>query len=594
MANNKLSHVQLLKRVALQVRSLWLHIAGIFFIGLLSTPIALLKPYAMKLVIDNAFGNQPLPAFIRFPFPGQYNFTFTTIIIIAAAMVILVAFLENILSLATWILGTFAGEKMVLDFKTRLFNHIQRLSLAYHDNIGTSDSLYRIQWDTMGIRTLLLSNFTPLISSIITLIAMIWVMFTINTKFALIAVCIIPPLFFLIRYSTSKLKKHWEVVKDQESRAMSVLHEVLNSLRVVKAFGQETGEEERFISQSGHAIKGQIKVAWISALFYFAVGMIFAAGTAIFIILGARYVQRGEMTLGELTLIIAYLTQFFGPLQNISKNITDIQSSIASIERVFKLLDKEQEVKESANPIPIVSTKGNFRFENVAFEYSQSAKILYDLSFEIKPGTRVGIIGSTGAGKSTLISLLMRFYDPTSGNIFLDGYNVKDLKLADYRSQFSIVLQEPVLFSTSIGENIRYGKPGASDKEILEAARAANAHDFIVSGKDGYDSLVGERGMQLSGGERQRISIARAFIKNAPILILDEPTSSLDIKTESQIMEAMERLMEGRTTFMITHRLDTLKTCDVIIHLEKGRLIDVVKNTEESLARKKNIFLQKL
>jgi ATP-binding cassette subfamily B protein len=572
------SPFRLFKRILLQARPFWMQIFMLFLLSLLATPIALLKPFALKIVIDSAFGHNPPPDFICYFFPAGYEFSFYSIIAISAVLVILIALIENVIMLVNWILSTYTGEKMVLDLRSLLFNHLQRLSLTYHDTVGTSDSLYRLQWDTVGIRTLLLSNIAPLFSSFLTLFAMVCVIFFINVRLALIAISIIPPLFLLIRYSSAKLRKNWELVKDKESRAMSVLHEVLNSLRIVKAFGQESGEEERFIYQSDSAVKEQIKVAWIAASFYLIVGMIFAIATALFIYLGATYVQSGKMTLGELTLMIAYLTQFFAPLQNISKIITDIQSAIASIERVFNLLDKEREVDENPHAIHLQSAKGYFEFEKVGFGYTPQRQTLHAVSFQIRPGDRVGIMGTTGAGKSTLVSLLMRFYDPLSGSITLDGKDIREYKLADYRNQFSIVLQEPVLFSTTLSENIKYGKPGSTEIEIIEAAKAANAHDFILHCKNGYDTLVGERGMQLSGGERQRISIARAFIKNAPVLILDEPTSSLDIRTEALIMEAMERLMEGRTTFMITHRLDTLKSCNVILHLENGHLIEVVRD----------------
>lgn len=582
----------ILKRLLRESRTYWFHMSMIFILTLFTIPVSLLKPLALKLIIDNAFGNHPVSGIIKTIFPDDFKFTFSALIMIAAGMVIIVAIVENLLMLVTWILSTFTGEKLVLDFRTRLFNHIQRLSLAYHDKIGTSDSLYKLQWDTLGIRTFLLGNLAPLISSFISLVAMVTIIFLINVKFALIALAVIPPIFFLIRYSSSKLKRNWEHAKNEESHAMSVLHEVLSSLRVVKAFGQEEGEEERFVSQSGRVLKRQVRLAWIGSVFYLIVGITFAIATSLFIYLGAIYVREGKMTLGNLTLMITYLGQVFGPLQNISKIITDIQSSIASVERVFILFDKEKEVVERPDSIHIHKSKGSFVLQNVGFAYSEGKSILQDISFDIRPGDRVGIMGSTGAGKSTLISLLMRFYDASTGVIFVDGKDIRDYKLKDYRNQFSIVLQEPVLFSTTIYENIKYGKPGAAEDEIVLAAKAANAHDFIMQCENGYDTMVGERGMQLSGGERQRISIARAFIKNAPVLILDEPTSSLDIRTEGQIMEAMERLMEGKTTFMITHRLDTLKSCNVILHLENGQLMDFIRDYDIGLIEMKKKSLQ--
>lgn len=577
----------LLKRILLQAKPFWTQILVLFFLSLLATPVALLKPYAVKVVIDNAFGHQPLPGFLQFFFAKGEAVSFTTILVTAAVLVIVIALVENLLLLANWMLTSYTGENMVLAFRTRLFNHLQRLSLSYHDTIGTADSLYRLQWDTTGIRTLLLGNLAPLLSSFLTLAAMVGVIFFINVPLALIAVSVIFPMFFLIRFSSEKLRKNWEVVKEEESRSMSVVQEVLTSLRVVKAFGREMGEEERFVHQSARAVKQQIKVSWIAAVFYLVVGMVFAIATALFIYLGARYVQKGSMTLGELTLMLAYLTQFFAPLQNISKIITDIQASITSIERVFQVLDKEKEVVEWANAEPLAKAKGRFQFENIGFGYHPQKPVLRNLSFSIQPGDRVGIMGTTGSGKSTVISLLMRFYDPVSGSIRLDGKDIRSIALDDYRRQFSVVLQEPVLFSTTIEENILYGRPDASEQEMVAAAKAANAHEFIQRCKGGYQAMVGERGMQLSGGERQRISIARAFLKNAPVLILDEPTSSLDVRTETQILEAIERLMENRTTFMITHRLDALKSCNVILHLERGELVEVVRDFDPAFVDKK-------
>lgn len=581
-----------LKRIITQLRPYWTQITSIFIFSILAIPLALLRPFSVSLIIDSAFGNRPLPAGIRWFFPMNYQFTFDSIILIAITLIIAAAAIQALFSFASWIISTYTGEKMVLDFRTRLFNHIQRMSLTYHDTIGTSDSLYKLQWDTVGIRTLWINNIIPLIVSLVTLIAMTAVMFAINWRFTLLASCIIPPMLFLVRISKSKLKRSWNNVKDEESRAMGVLYEVLGSLRVVKAFGQENGEEQRFVRQSAKAVEGQMKVARVAAFFNTGLTLLFTIGTALFLFIGAHYVHSGNMTLGELTMMVIYLAQFFNPLQNISKSIADIQSSIVSISRVYDLLDQKQEVTDSPSAIHMHRSKGHIQFQNVYFSYANEKDALQNISFDVQPGDRVGIMGSTGAGKSSIMSLLMRFYEPVSGEILIDGKYIKDIKLADYRNQFSIVLQEPVLFSTTIAENIKYGRPEATEQEIIVAAKAANAHDFIVKCKEGYNTIVGERGMQLSGGERQRISIARAFIKNAPVLILDEPTSSVDVNTEGQIMDAVERLMVGRTSFLITHRLDTLNACKIILHLENGRIIDIINaKNPQSLESKKAAFI---
>ena len=586
------SSFRIIKRIVRQAKGYRRYIVVLFFLNLLATPISLMKPFALKVLIDSGFGSYPMPRAIAMFFPADFTFTFGIVVLISACLVLFVALIDNINSLITWVLEIFTGEKLILHFKTTLFNHIQRLSLAYHDRKGTSDALYRLQSDTGSIRSFLIGSLSPLISSLLTLVSMIGVMLFINWRFAVIAVGVMPPLFLLLRLSTKRLKKGWQKVKEDESLAMSVVHEVLGSLRVVKAFGQEDHEGARFTSRSNKAVKGQLKMAWTGAVFNFILGMLFATGTALFIYVGGNYVHQGSMTLGELTMVLAYLAQVYGPLNGISKNINSIQSSLTSMERVFTLLDQEKEVREDPDAIHLSRADGSFEFNKVCFASGPEKHTLKDVSFRINEGDRVGIMGATGSGKTTLISLIMRFYDSSAGSIMIDGVDIRKYKLADYRSQFSLVLQEPVLFSTSIAENIRYGKPEASEQEIIDAAKAANAHDFIMRCRDGYDTPVGERGMQLSGGERQRISIARAFIKNAPVLILDEPTSSLDIKTEAQIMEAMERLMEGRTTFMITHRLDTLSACNVILHLEHGALIDRIYNNNPDLmnAKKRSVL----
>lgn len=580
----------LITRAFFIVRPYWRSLAVILTLHLIAAPIFLLKPLALKILIDAGFGNHALPGFIRILFPENFEFTFFIIAVLSASLFILTSLIESLYAVAIWVLSISTGEKMVISFRTILFNHIQRLSLKHHDQKGASDSLYRIQYDTMAIRTLFIANLSPIIAALATLIGMVIVMLMINWQFAVIALSLIPVLFILTRLSVTRLQRNWRKVKEDESSAMSVVHEVLNSIRVIKAFGREEGEVERFKSSAEKAVKGQMKVGWLAASYSFMVEMLFASGTAFFIYIGAMYVNSGKMTLGDLTLVLAYLAYIYIPLAKIVRNMNDIQSSMTSLERVFNLLDQEEEVKETADPLPLSRSKGHITFERVSFSYQPEKQVLQDISFEIKPGDRVGIMGATGAGKTSLISLLLRFYDSNSGAIMLDGHDIRNYRLSDYRRQFAIVLQDPLLFSTSIADNISFGLPGAKMEEIINAAKLANAHHFIMSSVNGYDTLVGERGMQLSGGERQRISLARAFIKNAPILILDEPTSSIDLKTETQIIEAMERLMNGRTTFLISHRLEALRTSNIILHLEKGKLVDMLHDIDV-MELKKRAFL---
>ncbi|MCK5280556.1 MAG: ABC transporter ATP-binding protein, partial [Cyclobacteriaceae bacterium] len=457
----------------------------------------------------------------------------------------------------------------------------------YHDRVGISDSIYRIQYDAAAIRDMVLNAFSPLLTASLTIIGMIYVMFRLQWQLAIIAISIIPFLYFITKYSSSKLRKSWTQVKDDESSAMAVIHETLSSLRVVKAFVQEDHENRRFVKKSKKAVKGQIKVAFIGGSFDVLVGLLTAVGTALFFYYGALFVQRGTITIGDLVLIMAYLAQLFGPMTTISNQINYLQSSFASLERALFLLNEKEDVEENPNPLPLLRATGSVEFKDVGFSYKDDQSVIKNIFFNIQPGQNIGIVGPTGSGKSTILSLLTRFYEPTSGGIYVDDININKYKLSDYRNQFGIVLQDPVLFSTTIAENISYGKPEATLDEIVKAAKIANAHDFISEFPDSYNTQVGERGMQLSGGERQRISIARAFLKNAPILILDEPTSAVDIHTEASIMEAMDRLMDGRTTFLVTHRLDTLSKCDLLIHLEMGKVIDIVQTENSDLLFRK-------
>jgi len=352
-----------------------------------------------------------------------------------------------------------------------------------------------------------------------------------------------------------------------------VVDEVIGALRVVKAFGREEHEVRRFSERAVKGVEAHKTLAVAEGWLALQIGLVTSVGTAATLMIGVGHVRSGAMTLGELLLVMAYLAQLYGPLATLSRTIASIQTHLASADRAFALLDEAPEVPERPGAKPIARARGAVSFENVSFRYVESRTVLHDVSFNVSPGQIVGISGTTGAGKTTLMSLLTRFYDPSEGRIQLDGVDLRDYRLADLRNQFAIVLQEPVLFAGTLRDNIAYGRPAATEAEIIEAAKAANVHDAILSLSDGYDTPVGERGSTLSGGERQRISLARAFLKDAPILILDEPTSSVDVGTETLIMDAMHRLMASRTTFIIAHRLSTLERCDVRLILEEGRLV---------------------
>ena len=570
MAAAVYTDVTLFRRLLRQARPYWLHIAGVFLVSLLSTPLALLTPLALKIAVDSVIGSHPLPGFLDALLPSFATESDRALLVFAAVLFVAVALLSQLQQLGSNLLRTYTGERLVLGFRSRIFRHAQRLSLSYHDSKGTADSTYRIQYDAPAMQQIAVDGFIPLATSGITLAAMIIITARMDWQLALVALAISPVLVGLIRVYRQRLRNQSREVRRLETSALSVVQEVLTAIRVVRAFGQESREEKRFVDQSTDGMRARLRLAVGEGGFGVVVNMTTSIGTATILFIGVLHVQSGVLTLGELLLIMSYIVQLYEPLRTIGRQSVTLQRSLASAERAFALLDEDPDVIERPNSSQINRARGELAFRNVSFAYDDDRPVLHDVSFDIRAGTRLGIAGTTGSGKTTLVNLLNRFYDPTSGQIVLDGVDLRDYKLADLRDQFTVVLQEPVLFSTSVSENIAYARPDAGFGDIVTAAKAADAHNFITELPDGYDTLVGERGMRLSGGERQRISLARAFLKDAPIIILDEPTNSVDLKTEASIMESMERLTHGRTTIMIAHRLSTLENCDELLVIENG------------------------
>ena len=563
-----------------QARPYWPHIAGIFLLGLLATPLMLLAPLPLKIAVDSVVGSSPLPGFLEPLVPDWLSDSTVKLLVLAAGLQVLVVLLSQLHELFGHVLRARAGEGLMLDFRSDLFRHVQRLSLLFHDTRGSGDSLYRIQYDAPAIRDITINSIISLLSAAVMLVATLVVITRLDWQLALVALVVCPFLFVFARTYNLRVRDRYRDVRGMESSALQVVQEVLTSFRVVMAFGREDREQERFVAQSQVGVQARIRLAFGEGTFGLLVNLTTAIGTAAVLFIGIRNVQAEVLSLGELLMVLAYLTQLYNPLRTISRQVAALQSSLASAERAFQLLDEVPDVTDRPGARSLKRAVGELRFNGVTFAYGENTPVLQDVSFCVSPGTRLGIEGRTGAGKSTLVSLASRFYDPGFGNILLDGVDLKDYKLADLRNQLAIVLQEPVLFSTSIAENIGYGRPGAGFSQIVEAAQAANVHEFIDGLPDGYDTAVGERGMRLSGGERQRIALARAFLKDAPILVLDEPTSSVDMTTEAGIMEAMERLMVGRTTLMIAHRTSTLEICDARIELEHGRIISASGKVE--------------
>jgi ATP-binding cassette subfamily B protein len=559
-------------RIVTFARPYWLTVGGTFLLSFMATPLTLVMPVPLKIAVDSVIGSKPLPgpletAVHALGSGGQYF-----VLALVASLLVLITFLMYLQGMAVWLASTYLGERLVLDFRADLFRHAQRLSLSYHDRKGTTDSLFRIQYDAQCVQHVLIDGLIPLVTAGFTVLAVLFVTATLNWQLALVSLAICPVLYALTTRFGRRLRRHWYEVKDLDSSAMSVVQEALAAGRVVRAFGREEHEQTRFMRQASRRLWGQLDIAWLQGRFDLAIGVTVAAGTAAVLFLGVIQTKLGHISIGELLMILTYQGQIYLPLKTISRKVADLQSGLASAGRAFALLDELPEVFEKPHAKHLERARGDFVFDDVSFAYEPGYDVLHNVRLVIGEGSRVGIQGKTGAGKTTFVSLLTRFYDPSGGAIFLDGTDLRDYKLGDLRKQFAIVLQDTMLFSSSIRENIAYGRPEASDEEIVEAARRANAHDFIEALPNGYLTEVGERGMLLSGGERQRVSIARAFLKDAPILLLDEPTSALDYATESAIVDAMERLMANRTVFLIAHRTSTLARCNVRLELEDGRL----------------------
>src|SRR5256884_6088605 len=561
----------------------------LLIVSLLAVPMTLIFPLPIKLLVDSVLGSQPLPGYLTIFVGLQVSKTLALWLAIGILMAAAVlTYLQNLVNV--WYSNK-VGNRMTLDVRARLFRQMQRLSVAYHDTMGAADSAYRTLNDAPMLRSFGIDSLIPLTTSILTLGAMILVMVFLDWELALIALLVSPLMFLLTFVFRPRIRAGWRKFRASESAAMAVAQESLGASRLVKSYGQEERKNKELVSHYDASLSASLKVQVDSAVYSLLVGVLTAAGLAAVLYIGIGHVP-GILTLGSLLVVNYYVTQLYGPLRNVGQSILDIQMSLTGVERYRAVLDEKPDVPESPHALPLTRARGEIAFKNVSFEYTKDHPVLHDISFELPSGNRLGVVGPTGSGKTTLSTLLLRLFDPTNGVITLDDIDLREYKLADLRNQYAVVHQETVLFSTSIAENIRFAQPNATMDEVIAAATAAKAHDFITNLPNGYDTLVGERGMKLSGGERQRISLARAFLKNAPILILDEPTSSLDVHTESAILDTIQELMKGRTTMMIAHRPSTLRDCNMILVLEDGRVSRMTSEVESVISEMQTVRVQ--
>lgn len=571
MKSRARTDTQLLIRLLREIRRYLPSLGGVLLLELLGTPLSLLAPVPMKLAVDSILHQRPLPPFWSRWLPSG-SADPQGLLLWVCGLSLLIAFANQVQSLLSSLLQVHTSQRMLLHFRSRMFRHAQRLSLSYHTRKGTADTLYRIQTDATALEWVFVDGAIPLATSVFSLVTTLYVVLRLNWKIGCTALVIAPALFILTRLTRPLLRQQSRELKKQESATLGIVQEVLGVLRVVKAFGQEEREKERFTAAADRCVRRRLRLTLADNTLGLLINMIAALGLTAVLYFGVHDVLSGALTLGEMLLISSYISQLYSPLKTLSRKTVSLQAQLAGAERAFALLDEPADVPEPVSPRPLDRARGAVEFREVCFSYDGKRRVLDHVCLEIPAGARVGIVGQTGAGKTTLTFLMARFGDPESGAVLLDGVDVRDYSVEDLRRQFAVVFQEPVLFATTIAENIAYARPDAAMEEIVAAAQAANIHDFIVGLPDGYETRVGERGMALSGGERQRLGLARAFLRDAPILILDEPTSSVDVQTEALIMDAVERLMQDRTTFIIAHRLNTLSACDLVLRVEGGRV----------------------
>ena len=534
--------------------------------------LSALQPWPLKVVIDYVLVGHPMPEpFARWLAAIHGGRPILLLITLVAAGVLVQVAHELVAAFGTQV-QVDMGQRMVYTLRYRLFQHLQALGLHHHITTNTGDAVYRVDVDAYSIENLVVSGVFPLATSAITLLVMFVILLKLDVTVALLSLIVVPFLYLCLRYYMSTLVANEERVKEHESKLIDRLLESFGAMRLVKSFAREPYEAERYAKAGDQTMNARIALTWRQSLFSVVVTAITILGTGLVLVVGGMHVMSGQMTIGSLIVVIAYLAAVYNPLSAIAHTTGQLQGAVAGAKRVRAMFDLLPETLDAPDAVDAADLRGEIRFEGVGFHYPDGTAVLHDITFDAKPGQMIALVGLTGAGKTTLVSLIPRFYDTTAGRVLVDGVNVRGYRIRSLRERVAIVLQEPVLFSGTIADNLRYGRLDATMDDIENAARAAHAHEFISRLPKGYDTEIAEAGGGLSGGERQRLSVARAILKNAPILILDEPTSSLDAISEEIVFGALRRLRAGRTTIVIAHRLSTVRDADQILVLDGGRI----------------------
>ena len=566
----------------------WLII--VFVAMLIETAMSIAAPWPLKIILDNVVGKDKLPEYLGwlrdFSF-GKHPMALTGV---AAAGAVVIALIGAVAGYIDNYYTESVAQYVANDLRHRLYHHLQRLSLKYYDTHQIGNMLSTITDDVGTIQDFASTALLSILVDSLTIIGMVGVMLYLNFDFALVAVGVTPFLLLFVARFKKEVKKATHEVRKRQSDIVGVLQQGLESVRTVEAFGRQDTEEGRLDAASMESVRAALKARRVKSLLSPFVSVTVSLCVAFVLWRGAGLMLSGAMTIGAMTVFLSYLNKFFKPVQDLAKMTNVIAQASVGMERIQTILDADTIIPQKPDARDPGKLKGEIVFEHVAFAYNPASPVLRDINLTIKPGQRVGVCGPTGGGKSTVLSLIPRFYDPTAGRVLIDGVDITDYKLDLHRAQIGFVLQDTVLFAGTIRDNIAYGRLNATPEDVIAAAKMANAHDFIMKMPHGYDSMVGERGLTLSGGQRQRIGIARAVVRNSPILILDEPTAALDTESEKVVMEALERLMEGRTVITIAHRLSTIRDAHKIVVLKDGVVAE--EGTHDELIQRDQIYAE--
>ena len=533
-------------------------------IGLLE----LAKPWPLKIVVDDVLGGRSLG------WAGVGTLGRPALLAVACLALVAIYGLLGVLSVTSNYATIKVGQQMVNDFRSELYAHLQRLSLAFHSRRQVGDLLYRLTSDTFAIQTLTMNGFFPVITSVVLLVGMLGVMLRLDWVLTLIALAVVPLLFGAIVLLSRRITVLATDARIKESAVWAIAQRTIGAIRVIQAFTTEEEEHRRFVATSGASLAANLRLYTSQTVYTAFVNVVVAAGTAAVLWFGVTHVLAGKLTVGEVLVFTSYLASLYAPINSLMQTYGLVQGARVGAERVFEILETAPDLRDGTRPLAREEVRGAVTFEAVRFGYDPAQRVLEGVDFHVRAGEVVAIVGATGAGKTTLVSLVPRFYDPTAGRVLFDGIDVRDFQLKALRQQVAMVLQPPLVFPTTVRDNIAYGRPDATASAIEGAAHVAQLDDFLERLPEGLDTVVGEAGATLSAGEQLRITIARAVLRDAPILILDEPTSALDATTEARVMQGLEALMAGRTTFVIAHRLSTVRRADVILVLDAGRIVE--------------------